>query len=1330
MAQADAEAILRFAVPDPAAGVVADADFPLSAAQLRWWVAQELYPEVPNTVALYLRLRGPLRMRLLRECTVRAAGELHSPRLRFRMAEGYPRQYLDPNAFAEMGFEDLTDLPEPDAIAIALARMDRDHGAPLNLLADTLTVATVFRVGREHHLLYLRSHHIVLDGIGAAAVLRRTVELYTAAMDLDGPGDSVGVPGGVAARPLTIAELLEQERSYGGTARAVSDGAYWSEQVAGMPDPVRVTARLPARLRPPHRISATIPAHTAELLAEWRRRDGYTLPELTVAAFACCLAAMTGAREIVLSLPVAARPTAALRRSAGSVSNVVPLRLRDLRDGTVLEVVKQVRARIIGALRHQRYRYEDIQRDRGESHTARGSFGPVVNMLGTVEPLSMGPLTAQVELLALGPVEDLLINGYQLGPDEHAVTLGMQGNSALYSAEALHALYRRFLDYFERFLADPDQTVRGLDPARLLSGPAAARIDRLLPALLRTPLLGDDSDSESTAISERVAIQDGDRAWTYRELDETSSRWARVLIESGSGPGQFVLVAVPRSAESVLALWAVAKTGAAFVPVDPTDPVHRLAAVAADCGARLGVTVAAVRDALPPEPRWLMLDDHGTLDRTAPRSGAAIRDGELLRPTHPDHPAYLIYTSGTTGVPKGVCVTHRGLGPLTDHIVEHYGVRRDSRVLHAHAPSFDAHLLELLATFAAGATLVVEPPAVVAGAALAELLHRSMITHFLTTPAVLATLTPEQVPRLRVAVVGGETCPTDLLARWGPALRLFNGYGPTETTVMATQSAALRPDAPVTIGSVLPGVRARVLDDRLRPAPQCGEGELYLGGPGVARGYHGRPGATAERFVADPFEYGERLYRTGDLVHTAPDGTFEFLGRSDSQLSVRGRRIEPAEVEAAVRAQPEIDQAVVTAHEGPAGLRVIAYVTAAQDSGLDHADLIRRLRDLLPAALVPARLVEVDRLPVTAHGKVDRTALPPPPDTPRAYRSPETAVQQVVADHFARCTGTPRVGLDDDFFEVGGNSLLGVGLSAELAAATGLPVTVRWLYTAPTVRELAARLSEQRDTAADDALGVVLPLRRNGIRQPLFCVHSAVPLAWCYAALAQQLADRPVYGLQALTLAGEPRAGASIEDLADGYVREILRVQPEGPYHLLGWSLGGQIAHAIAIRLTELGAGVGTLAMLDSIVFPEQMPPPPLPRMRDLLTHLLGDEPADGDLLEDVTADEAAAELHRATACFGSGLTAEQLTRLHRGYRDGVRLSHGCRPGVFDGDLLYFSATRGVTESVGVQMWRPYVTGTLVEHPVPTTHAQFCNADVVPIVGPLLSAHLDRVDPR
>ncbi|RDI68785.1 non-ribosomal peptide synthetase [Nocardia pseudobrasiliensis] len=1271
---------------------------PLSKAQRGWWLAQQLHPGVPMTVAMYLDLVGPLDIDLLARSARRAARELQSPLLRLCVVDGEPRQYVDTTTHLPFETIDLTD--ESDPVGEALDRMERDHSAPLDPRTDRPTVAVLFAVASDRHLLYLRSHHIVLDGIGAAAVLRRTAEHYRG--DADDPHE-----------PLSIAEILEDERAYLNSTRAQADADYWRTRLAGSVEPVGLAGRYAPPEARPHSVTAGLDEATARLLAEAETRHGATFPELIIAAFACYLARVAGRAEVTLTLPVPARPTAALRRSAGSMSNVVPLRLSGLDVATVGEVIARLRANVIGAVRHQRHRHEDIRR---EHSTLRVDFGPVVNVLGVVEPLRLGSLTGNGHLLALGPVADLQINGYQAGPDERCARIDFQANPARYRYDIVAWHHRLFLDYFAQFLAaEKDCPAADLGLHWEVSAtPSPPEPARMLPELL-------------PPASDATAVRDGDRALTYRELDEISSRWARALLARGAGPGTFVLVVIPRSLESVLAFCAVAKSGACFVPIDPDDPPTRIASIASNCAARWGITIDSVRAGLPDAANhaidWLALDDLSGGSHAA----TPITDADRPQPLRPSHPAYLIHTSGTTGIPKGVVVAHHGLGSLTDYLVKHYNLGPNSVLLHSHTSIFDAHLLELLAAFAASAQLVVAPPEVLAGPEFARLIRTFGSTVLQTAPAVLATLSPAEVPSLEVVAIGGESCPATLAREWASRVRLFNGYGPTEATVMVTETGPMVADAPVTIGRALPGVLAVVMDSRLRPMPAGARGELYLGGPALAEGYLHDPAGTAARFVASPFGHGQRLYRTGDLVTTGPDGSLEYLGRLDGQLELHGRRIEPAEIEAALLARPEVACAAVTvADTGKPSARLVGYVVADR-ARFDAAAALSTLRATLPAALVPSSLTVLERMPLAGNGKVDRAALPAPRHTARSSRSPETDLERLVTERFSATFDT-EVGLDADFFELGGNSLLGVAVSADLAESTGVPVTVRWLYATPTAGELAARIAayDGHEIEDDDALGVLLALRRKGIHPPLFCVHSAVPLAWCYAGLARYVTDRPVYGLQAPMLA----AGAedvSIDELVELYLDAILGVQAEGPYHLLGWSLGGQIAHAVAVRLRARGAVVAVLAMLDSVVVPAGVEPPPPPRMRDLLTHLRGDEPEDADLAPDLTSAEAAAELAAAPRSFGTGLTASQLERLHRGYVAGVALSHGYRPGAYDGDLLYFSATRGVTASLGAQLWRPYVTGELIEHPVDATHAQLTNSAVVAVIGPILARHLELV---
>ncbi|PKV80103.1 non-ribosomal peptide synthetase [Nocardia fluminea] len=1370
------------------------APIPLSSGQLRWWVAHQLASGVPATIALYLDLCGPLDIARLRTAIRSAAVRLQSPHVRIRLVDGTPHQYLDPAIFGDLTEIDLTGvsvvLPEgadhDAAVLEALSRMERDRRARLDLCADAITVATLYRVGPERCFLYLRSHHLVLDGVGAAALLRLAAENYSRG---EGPGRGT---------VLSIEGLVDADRAYRDSSRAVADREFWVKETAGLPDPVGIAGIAAPASACPHRVSACLDERAANLLAAARQRYAASFPELTAAAFAAFLARMSGSDEVVLSLPVAARPTAALRRSAGSVSNVVPLWLRDLGTATVQELIDQVRLRVIGALRHQCYRYEDIQRARGETHLARGGFGPVINLLGFTAPLTLGAATGRAHLLSLGPVEDLLVNGYQLGPDDTTATIDFQANPARYDAATLTWYHRLFLDWFATFLAvEPTGRINDL-AAEMRSGAESESSTRTAACSATASTLGalfSEFDKAGT-----VAVVDGGRSMTYRELGESAARWAKVLIAYGATPGSPVLSAIPRSLESVLAVRAIAAAGACLTPIDVGDPDERVARIIAGSGAVLGLTTRAAHSGGSGDSSgvtWLMLDDAETLARVADQSSEPVTDADRRGRLTPAHPAYLIHTSGTTGAPKGVAVTHRGLAPLTNHLLARYRATPDSVVLHAHSPAFDAHLLELLAAFAAGARLVIEPPTVVAGPELTALIAEHRVTHLLTTPAVLATLRPADVPSLAVVVVGGEACPPDLVATWAPRVRLHNGYGPTEATVMATQSAPLVAGKPVTIGAPLPEVTALLLDSRLRAVPAGARAELYLGGPCVAQGYIGDPASTAARFVAAPRGGGERVYRTGDLVGPRADGGYEFLGRIDTQLAIRGRRIEPAEIETALLTDPTIAHAAVDiADPGTPTARLIAYVVPTRPSDrpdpqqpfapstmpgntptltcgssdpaasettsasapppanrasekdvvaagvtFDAAVSLARLRTVLPVALVPVALVTLDRLPLTANGKLDRAALPAPPST--LYRPPKTALQHLIATTFAAACHLDSVGANDDFFAIGGNSLTGVSVSAQLAQSTNTPITVRWLYTAPTVAALAHRIETYRADAdpGADALATVLPLRTGGDHPPLFCVHSAVPLAWCYTGLARHIIDRPVYGLQAPTLSaaqvtsGEyatartsPPEVLTVDFLARTYATEITRLQPDGPIHLLGWSLGGQLAHATAVRLRAEGRDVATLAMLDSVVVPDQADPPPRPRMRDLLTHLLGDEPDDADTLPDLSAEQAAAELAGAGASLGSGLTAAQLTRLHEAYADGVRLSHGYRPGRFDGDLLYFCATQGMTAFLDAQMWRPFVTGRLVEHPVDTTHAQLTNADVVAHIGPILNRHLRAVE--
>ncbi|MFD4354982.1 amino acid adenylation domain-containing protein [Nocardia sp. NPDC058518] len=606
-----------------------------------------------------------------------------------------------------------------------------------------------------------------------------------------------------------------------------------------------------------------------------------------------------------------------------------------------------------------------------------------------------------------------------------------------------------------------------------------------------SPTFGQLLTGAVESAADRVAVRfnpSGDpadqRQLTYSEFDQRSSRLARALIARGIGPGDVVAIGIARGIESVLAVWAIAKTGAAYVPVDPNYPADRIAHIVSDSGAVLGLTTATHREVLGTALIWLELDDAETAAHIAAQPAHPISYTDRIRTLDERHPAYVIYTSGSTGKPKGVVVTHTGLAGLVAAERAHYRVAADSRVLHVCSPNFDVSVLELLLTFSAGATLVIAPPGVFGGFELADLLRREQVSHMLITPGALESVDPADLDDLQVVVVAGDKFGPELVGRWAVGEREFyNGYGPTEATILATSTPPMDPAAPVTIGAAIAGVGAFVLDSRLRPVPSGVIGELYLSGPALAQGYLNRPALTAERFVASPFgtESGDanaRLYRTGDLVRRSEsgDGVIEYMGRSDFQVKIRGFRIELGEIDNALTAHPDIDFAATLGKTLPSGVTaLVSYVMPRSGATVDVPALDAFLAESLPGYMIPAAIMVLDRIPLTPVGKLDRKALPEPVFAVREFRAPATPVQQVVAGVFAELltAGAPeeiRVGADDDFFELGGNSLLAAQAATRIGAALDTRVPVQLLFEVSTVSGLAERVERHIGTGSGQEL--------------------------------------------------------------------------------------------------------------------------------------------------------------------------------------------------------------------------------------------------------------------
>ncbi|MFG3607580.1 amino acid adenylation domain-containing protein, partial [Streptomyces sp. NPDC047928] len=581
-------------------------------------------------------------------------------------------------------------------------------------------------------------------------------------------------------------------------------------------------------------------------------------------------------------------------------------------------------------------------------------------------------------------------------------------------------------------------------------------------------------EAQAARRPDHPAIECGDRRLTYGEVDRLADRLAHRLVTRGVAPESRVGVCVRRGPELIVALLAVLKAGGCYVPLDPDYPADRLAFMVADAGIGLVVTESALGSRAPAAADTLLLDSPWQADGApAPGHPEPADDPAPRVGVHLDNTAYVLFTSGSTGTPKGVAVTHRGIHGLGAAHATAFGIDEHSRVLQFASPNFDVAIADVVQTWYAGATLVLPAaPAQAVGEAMAGLLADASVTHAMIPPSVLATIPPVELPRLRALATGGEPCPPEVVARWARGRHMFNAYGPTEATVTATLSDPLPTHAESSpgIGRAVDGVRVMVLDERLRPVPEGAVGELCIAGDGLARGYVNRAGLTAERFVADPYgPRGSRMYRTGDLVRQLGDGAYEFVGRSDQQVKIRGLRVELGEIEIALIEHERVLQAVVSVMSGGAAApRLVAHYTAAGTGAApDDTELRGYLSGRLPAHMVPAAFVAMDRLPLTPNGKVDRKALPEPaPTGPAAYVAPRTELESTLAGIWADVLGVDRVGAEDDFFAAGGDSIAGLRMAFAVQRATGAAPEPGWLHDHRTVTAYAARLAEHLADAA------------------------------------------------------------------------------------------------------------------------------------------------------------------------------------------------------------------------------------------------------------------------
>ena len=1048
---------------------------PLSFAQQRLWVLHQLDGPSPTyNIPMALRLTGALDTDALRTALADVVGRHETLRTVFRDTAGIPAQHV---LTAEEAVPGMTVTAVDGAgLDAAVARAARHT---FDLATEAPLHAELFAVGPEDHVLVAVVHHIAADGWSMAPLGRDLATAYTARCAGRAPGWTP-LPVQYADYTLWQRRLLGDQDDPG--SLWAEQLAYWRRALDGLPERITLPVDRPFPAEASHQGETRPFAWDAALhegLAGLARSSDTSMFMVVHAALAVLLGRMGAGTDIPIGAAIAGRTDRAAEELVGFFANTAVLRVDTSGRPTFRHLLAQVRDRSLDAYAHQDIPFEflvdALKPTRSMAH--HPLFQVMLAWQNVPDAvLELPGVTGRPLLATTGTARmDMVLSLTERHASEAAAGIDgtIEYNTDVFDRQTVTTLLDRLRLVLEAMVADPDRPVDTVD--LLTPGEQHRMLVEWNDTAREVPhgTLPELFEAQAARTPHAPALLGTDGERTYAELDAEASRLAHLLIARGAGPEAIVAVALRRSIRSVVCMLAIAKTGAAYMPVDPEYPAERIAFMLGDAAPALLVTVGEIAAGLPDTAVGrLLLDDPAVVDALAGQPATAPTDADRTAPLTPAHAAYLIYTSGSTGIPKGVVVSHTGIPNLVTAQTERFALDRPgSRLLQFASASFDASVAEMCDALLSGAALVLVPKErLLPGEPLAQTCAEYGVTNVTLPPTVLAAMPEGSLSPDVSLVVAGEACSAELAARWSAGHRLVNAYGPTETTVCAAMSEPLSGTGTPPIGRPIANTRVYVLDDGLRPVPPGVPGELYVAGTSLARGYLGRPGLTANRFLADPYgPAGTRMYRTGDLVRWRADGQLEFVGRTDDQVKVRGFRIEPGEIGAVLAGHPDVEQAVVIVREDRPGDRtLVGYVVPAAGAQADPAALRSLVAERLPHYMVPAAVVVLAALPLSANGKVDRRALPAPDFAAAAgSRRPRTPVEETLCEVYARVLGLAEVGAEDSFFDLGGDSIQAIQVVAQ-ARAAGLTISAREVFAHRTVAGLA--VAAERAGAAGPAV--------------------------------------------------------------------------------------------------------------------------------------------------------------------------------------------------------------------------------------------------------------------
>jgi amino acid adenylation domain-containing protein/non-ribosomal peptide synthase protein (TIGR01720 family) len=1058
-----------------------DRPLPLSFSQLRLWLLDQLSSgDVAYSIPTALRMEGRLDRAALSWALGQVVSRHEVLRTTFILAGDEPVQQIAPPEPIPLPLIDLAELPVEQRSREAFALKAADAGSRFDLAAGPMLRVCLLRLAVEEHWALANLHHIAGDGWSVGLFIRELATLYEAALE--------GKPCPLPPLPVQYADYAVWQRQVlqGERLEALVD--YWRGHLSGAPAVLDLPMDRPRPAVQAHSgamISHRVPAGVAQRIREAGRAEGATLFMTLLAGFGALLHLTSGAGDMVVGTPVAGRTQIEVEGLIGFFVNTLALRLDVTGDAGLSSLLRQVRDTALGAFAHQDLPFEklvdELQPERSLSHS------PVFQVMFVLQNVAWSSLKlpglqlSQVVSGAPAAKYDLTL---LVEETEDRLALIAEYNTELFDRSTISRLLAQCARLLESASADPQRRISELailSPAerhQVLVEWSDARVARPgVPTSIHGLLT-----AQARRTPGAVAVRAGEASLTYGELEERANRLARSLRRRGAGLDSRVAVCLERSLEMVVALYGILKSGAGYVPLDPTNSGPRLAQILGDADIRVGVTLSGLAATLPAGPEWISLDTDGraiSQESAEPLDGDA--GGESL--------AYVIYTSGSTGRPKGVMIPHRAIVNRLLWMQEQLLVTPSDRLLQKTPYTFDASIWELFVPLSTGAQLVMaRPGGHQEPAYMVETMAEMDITVLQVVPSILPLILAEDglanCRALRRLFCGGEALPMEACARFAErgTAAVINLYGPTETAIDASfwvyEPGKLQAVAP--IGRPVANVQLRILNLAMQPVPPGSPGDLYIGGLGVARGYLDRPDLTAERFVPDPFaaEPGARLYKTGDVARFGADGLVSFLGRCDLQVKIRGFRIEMAEIEEALKREPGVREAVVVARGSGAGKRLVAYLVAGPAGELDEEAIRGALRETLPDWMVPSVFVSLPAMPLNANGKLDRAALPEPgaPQQRVGVDAPRNAAERKLAEIWSQVIGLDSVGVHDNFFTLGGDSILSI-LIASRANQAGFNLSPRQFFQHQTVAELAAVARAGSSIRAEQGLvGGVAPL--------------------------------------------------------------------------------------------------------------------------------------------------------------------------------------------------------------------------------------------------------------